>query len=112
MPKNNWAHLDIADIGVSACLRCHPCRCNRRKQPVAAIRKYPVHAQVEASLLTVIPLTRETMPVMPKKVPPTSTSILALCHSSARTADQQPKAMARNIAPKNLTASSFTGHGQ
>src|SRR5437899_12209209 len=100
----------MVDVGVSACLRCHPARCNRSKQPAAAIRKYPVHAQVETSLLTVIPLTRETMPVMPKKVPPTSTSILALCHCSACTADQQPQAMARNIAPKNLTANLFTGH--
>src|SRR5437667_11180583 len=100
----------MVDVGVSACLRCHPARCNRSKQPAAAIRKYPVHAQVEASLLTVIPLTRETMPVMPKKVPPTSTSIFALCHLSAWTADQQPKAMASNSAPKHLTPIPFAGH--
>src|SRR5438132_11689341 len=90
IPKNNRAPLGIVDVGVSACLRCHPYRCNRNQQPAAAITKYSVHIQVEASLLTVIPLTTDTRRVMPKKVPPTSNSTLALCQLAARTPDQQP----------------------
>src|SRR5437867_10569635 len=58
------------------------------------------------------PLTIETIPVSPKNEPPTKTRILALCHSFACIADQHPSDIARNIAPRNLVASSFTGQGQ
>jgi len=56
--------------------------------------------------------TIETIDVIPKNVPPTSTRIFALCQIFALRADQQPKAIARNIAPMNRTANTFTGQGQ
>src|SRR5260370_42713712 len=43
---------------------------------------------------------------------PTTGRIFPLCQPFARRTDQQPKAIARKIAPRNLTASSFTGQGQ
>src|SRR5712691_11434912 len=53
----------------------------------------------------------ETIDVIPKNVPPTSTRILALCQILARSADQQPKAIARKMAPMNRTANALTDHG-
>src|SRR5437867_2786306 len=43
---------------------------------------------------------------------PTTGRIFPLCQPFARRTDQQPKAIARKMAPRNLTASSFTGQGQ
>jgi hypothetical protein len=55
--------------------------------------------------------TIEIIDVIPKNVPPTSTRIFALCQILALRADQQPKAIARNIAPMNRTANAFTDQG-
>src|SRR5207247_1498251 len=73
---------------------------------------HTVHTQIVAMLLTLCPLTIETIPVSPKNAPPTRTRIFALCHTFACMADQHPSDIARNIAPRNLVASSFTGQGQ
>src|ERR1700746_3798487 len=84
----------------------------RIMQPALERRKYDAHGQIITLVVTVRPLTIDTIPVRPKKVPPTRTRILARCHSFVRNAVQQPRDIARNIAPRNLTASSFTGQGQ
>src|SRR5713101_1766260 len=77
-----------------------------------AMMKYPVQAEITYPPPCEAARTVETIDAIPKNVPPTSTRIFALCQILALRADQQPKAMARNIAPMNLTANAFTGHGQ
>src|SRR6266852_8867723 len=76
------------------------------------MRKYPVQAEIAYPPPCEAARTVETIDVIPKNVPPTSTRIFALCQILALRADQQPKAIARNIAPMNRTANALTGQGQ
>src|SRR5438270_12207655 len=76
-----------------------------------ATRKYPVQVEMTYPPPCDIARAIDTIEVIPKKVPPTSTRIFALCQILALRADQQPKAIARKIAPMNRTANACTGHG-
>src|SRR5438876_5872687 len=82
----------------------------REKFPRLATRKYPIHVEMTYPIPCEAAKTIETIDVIPKNVPPTSTRIFALCQILARSADQQPKAIARNMAPMKRTANAITGH--
>lgn len=77
-----------------------------------AVRKYTVHAEIVYPPAWDPKRTSETIDVIPKNVPPTSTRIFARCQILTRRADQQPKAIARKMAPMNRTANAFTAQGQ